>query len=104
MPRPIVIANENGDWWEHKPGEKLYVLDLNQMDPEQIADLEDELDIPNGKINKQIFDQDKLHKVIWDFGYEITTPIDNSRVEELVDHINHLQAVIRELKFAKKGE
>jgi hypothetical protein len=104
MAKPIVIANENGDWWEHKPGEKLYVLDLNQMDPEQIADLEDELDIPNGKIEQEMMNQDKLHKVIWDYGYEITTPVDNSRVEELVEYINHLQAVIRELQFAKKGE
>jgi hypothetical protein len=101
MARPIVIANENGDWWEHKPGSKLYVLDLNQMDPEQIADLEDELDIPNGKMNKEIMNQDKLHKVIWDFGYEMPIQIDNPQIEGLIEYINRLQEIIYDLRSAQ---
>lgn len=104
MAKRILIANENGDWWEHGAEDKLYVLDLNQMDPELIAELEDEMGIPKGKLNAKITDQDKLHRTIWDYGYEMATPIDNSQVEQLVEHINHLQAVIRELQFAKKGE
>ena len=101
MTKPIVIANENGDWWEHKPGEKLYVLDLNQMDPEQIAELEDELDIPNGKIEQEMMNQDKLHKVIWDYGHEITTPIDTSQVERFMEYINRLQEIIYDLRSAQ---
>lgn len=27
--KPIFIANNNGDWWEYLPNEKLYVLDMN---------------------------------------------------------------------------
>lgn len=104
MAKRILIANENGDWWEHGAGDKLYVLDLNQIDPGVIAEIENELDIPKGKLNAKITEQDKLHRTIWDYGYEMATPIDNSQVEQLVEHINHLQAVIRELQFAKKGE
>lgn len=28
---PIFIANENGDWWEHRPGQNLYILDTETM-------------------------------------------------------------------------
>jgi hypothetical protein len=108
MARPIVIANENGDWWEHIPNAfpapKLYVLNLNTMKPEEIAELGEELDLEENEIDEEIMNQDKLHKVIWDYGHEIPIQIDNSLIDGLIDQINHLRAVIRELSFAKKGE
>jgi hypothetical protein len=104
MERPILIANINGDWWEYQPGQKLWVLDLNKIDPEAMEALENELDIPNEEIDYEIMQQDKLHKEIWYFGKEMPIEIDNSVIDGLIDQINHLEAVIRELKFAKKGE
>jgi hypothetical protein len=104
MPRPILIANENGDWWEYQLGQKLWVLDLNKIDQEAMEALENELDIPNEQIDETIMEQDKLHKEIWYFGKEMPIQIDNSVIDGLIDKINHLQAVIRELNFAKKGE
>lgn len=35
----IYIMNENGDWWEHTPGEKLYVLDSKNIPAEYIEEL-----------------------------------------------------------------
>lgn len=56
----IYIANENGDWWEHKPGHKLYVLDTDQLHPEQLARIEEDF----GPLDEQDL-PDKFEKLIW---------------------------------------
>lgn len=32
----LFIANENGDWWEFRPGDNLYILDTDDL-PEEVA-------------------------------------------------------------------
>lgn len=40
--RRVFIANENGDWWEHTPGQKVYVATLqNLIDAGHYEDEED---------------------------------------------------------------
>lgn len=62
----IYFANENGDWWEHKPGNRLYILDTEKLDPEELAEIEEswgpltEGDLP-----------DKLERAIWKYGEEV---------------------------------
>jgi hypothetical protein len=29
--RRVFIANENGDWWEHTPGQKVYIASMQDM-------------------------------------------------------------------------
>lgn len=31
----ILIANENGDWWEHRDGDTVYVLDTDNLPEEE---------------------------------------------------------------------
>lgn len=66
---PIYIANENGDWWEHKPTDKLYVLDTDKLSHDQqlmiIADWGiDDLD--------SAFQHNKVERVVWQFGDPLT--------------------------------
>lgn len=35
---PIFIANENGDWWEYRPGQKLYILDTQNLEREALTE------------------------------------------------------------------
>ena len=35
----IYIMNENGDWWEYTPEQKLYVLDTKNIPQEYMEDL-----------------------------------------------------------------
>lgn len=62
----IYIANENGDWWEHVPGSSLYILNTEDLAPEELAEIEEnwgpltEGDLP-----------DKLEKAIWQYGWEV---------------------------------
>jgi hypothetical protein len=93
---PMFIANENGDWWRFEPKDVLYILDTDELPEEVAADWRDE----NGEI-----DWTDEH-TIWEYGKTVPQSqlINDTRVEGLLDQINHLQAVIRELNFAKKGE
>ncbi len=60
----IFIANENGDWWEYKPGQQLYVLDTDELTYEQEQEI-----LPNwGKLDGSEDYPDKLEKLIWEMG------------------------------------
>jgi hypothetical protein len=67
--RKIFIANSNGDWWEHAPGQKLYVLDTSKLHPDSKDELNDDLDF-NEENNFDI-DTDKFHHAIWEHGTEV---------------------------------
>lgn len=56
-----MIANENGDWWEYKPGQQFYVLDTEEMDPADKAKAEEDW----GPLDHY---PDKLERVIWEYG------------------------------------
>ncbi len=63
----IFIANENGDWWEYKPDQALYILnteDLSEEDYEEVVErwgnLDGSEDYP-----------DKLEKAIWEYGHAV---------------------------------
>lgn len=64
----IFIANENGDWWEYTPGEKLYVLDMSNPSPELLSFIEN--DYPDEDPADYMDDS-----LIWNFGEQIPTPI-----------------------------
>lgn len=44
--RRVFIANENGDWWEHTPGQKVYIASLQDMI--DAGHFEDEDDFDSG--------------------------------------------------------
>lgn len=65
----ILIANENGDWWQFQPGESLYILNTDELTDEQYraivtdwGDLDTMPDYP-----------DKLEKCIWEHGEPVNT-------------------------------
>ena len=60
----IFIANENGDWWEYKPGQVLYVLDTEELPAEKLAEIEENW----GKLDGSEDYPDKLEKAIWAYG------------------------------------
>lgn len=101
---PKFIANENGDWWRFEPEDMLYILDTEHL-PEEVAKEwgylnEDGEPDPNC----ENWADDSL---IWEYGEPIPQSKlidDYSIIDNLLEQINHLQAVIRELRFAKKGE
>jgi hypothetical protein len=66
--KKIFIANENGDWWEYTPGEKLYVLDLNDPSPELQDWMACECDEEDHE--EFVIDDSLIHN----FGTEIPTP------------------------------
>lgn len=94
---PMFIANENGDWWRFEPKDVLYILDTDEL-PEEVAnDWKDE----NGEIDWTD------EQTIWEYGKSVPQSKlidDHSVIDNLLEQINHLEAVIRELRFAKKGE
>ncbi len=61
----IFIANENGDWWEYKPGQVLYVLNTDDLSSNKLAEIEEEW----GKLDGSEDYPDKLHKPIWMYGH-----------------------------------
>ena len=67
---PIYIANENGDWWEYRPTDKLYVIDTDKLSHDQqekiIADwgFDDTLE--------SAFQHNKVERVLWQFGDTLT--------------------------------
>ncbi len=101
---PVFIANENGDWWRFEPEDVLYILDTHNL-PDEIAKewgYLNEDGTPNE--NSENWADDSL---IWEYGEPIPQSKlidDYSIIDNLLEQINHLQAVIRELRFAKKGE
>jgi hypothetical protein len=65
----ILIANENGDWWEFQPGESLYILNTDEL----TAEMESEI-LPNwGPLDGSEDYPDKLEKLIWQHGYTVPT-------------------------------
>lgn len=65
--KPIFIANENGDWWQYTPGEKLYVLDMGDPSPELQSFIDN--DYPGWPSVEFM-----SNSIIWDFGTGIPTP------------------------------
>ena len=65
----IYIANENGDWWEHRPQDRLHVLDTDRISAETLATIEEEWGpLTEGDL------PDKLEKAIWLYG--VTARVD----------------------------
>ena len=46
--RRVFIANENGDWWEHTPGQKVYIATLQDLIDAGYYENEDEFDMSDG--------------------------------------------------------
>lgn len=67
----IYIANENGDWWRHIPGQKLYVLDTNKLTYNTKSILEEEYSYSDGEFNSY-----GVEDAIRDYGTEITLNIE----------------------------
>jgi hypothetical protein len=90
----IIIANENGDWWQvtKAHGKKLWVLDTSKVtgkqaliDIAEYAWIDLDSDEATGEvifpedlqeqIDGAIFASDKLEKLAWEYGSEITIDI-----------------------------
>lgn len=60
----IYVANLNGDWWEHKPEDPLFVLDTDKLSKEDLDQIKSEIG------------EDKFEMLIEDYGYEVTLSLD----------------------------
>jgi len=58
----IYISNVNGDWWEFHSSHPLYILDTDNLNSDQIAEINEEW---GG------FGNDKFEDVIREFGNEV---------------------------------
>lgn len=63
----IFIANENGDWWQYLPGEKLYILNTDELTDDQYRDIVNNW----GDLDTMPDYPDKLEKCIWQYGHTI---------------------------------
>ncbi len=63
----IFIANANGDWWEYRPGQALWVLNTEDLDPADLADIEANW----GKLDGSEDYPEKLERVIWTNGHAV---------------------------------
>ncbi len=64
----IFIANENGDWWEYQQDGALWVLNTDDLNERQMAEIEEKW----GPIDGSNLDYpDKLERAIWQYGHQI---------------------------------
>lgn len=102
MTRPILIANEHGDWWQHIPNAfpapKLYVLNLNVMNKSHIKELAEALQLKEDELDDNIMLLPNVHEIIWEHGNEFEEPIDNEEIFQLSEHIKSLQALVERLR------
>jgi hypothetical protein len=55
----IYISNVNGDWWEYDSRAPLYILDTDELNAVQLAEIEEE---------HYGLENDKFEQVIMEFG------------------------------------
>jgi hypothetical protein len=69
-PMTIYIANSNGDWWG-TAGDytNLYILDTQKINSMTMDTIREEWQLEDGEGLDVI---DKLEKIIWEYGHEVT--------------------------------
>ncbi len=63
----IYLANENGDWWEYKPNQALWILNTDDLSAEQLQDITENW----GPIDGSEDLPEKLERVIWKYGHPL---------------------------------
>jgi hypothetical protein len=81
----IYVANDNGDWWEFKPGQTLYVLDTEKM---AMGDLDEMIEEYGGGEIEQAFNHTGVAEMITYYGKPLPfAPLAVEQVQDVIEFI-----------------